>query len=107
MSFVAQIRAENYGRLLPEGLTRFADRYGIPTEDNLVTYLLSRGARDQALARSLAKAMRHFWHHDTESCIHLATPKVEAAARPVPLENWVPGFELRFCAPPVARWAAG
>jgi hypothetical protein len=37
MSFVAQIRADNYGRLLAEGLTRFADRYGIPTEDNLVT----------------------------------------------------------------------
>ncbi|RSM64560.1 hypothetical protein DMB66_19765 [Actinoplanes sp. ATCC 53533] len=88
MSFVAQIRAENYGRLLAEGLTRLADRYGIPTEDNLVTCLLSRGARDQALAlaRSLAKAMRHFWHHDTESCIHLATPKVEAAARPLLLE---------------------
>jgi hypothetical protein len=60
MSFVAQIRAENYGRLLAEGLTRFADRYGIPTKDNHVTYLLSRGARDPALARSLAKAMRHF-----------------------------------------------
>jgi hypothetical protein len=58
MSFVAQIRAENYGRLLAEGLTRFADRYGIPTEDNLVTYLLNRGARDPALARSLAKAIR-------------------------------------------------
>ncbi|MFC7535560.1 hypothetical protein [Actinoplanes sp. GCM10030250] len=65
MSFVAQIRAENYGRLLAEGPTRFADRYGIPTEDNLVSYLLSRGARDPALAGSLAKAMRHFWHHDT------------------------------------------
>jgi hypothetical protein len=86
MSFVAQIRAENCGRLLAEGLTRFADRYGTPTEDNLVTYLLSRGARDPALARSLAKAMGHFGHHDTESGIHLATPKVEAAARALLLE---------------------
>ncbi len=43
---------------------------------------LSRnGVGDAQLARSLAKAFRHFWAGDFESCVHLVTPKIEAAAR--------------------------
>lgn len=86
LSLYAQVRAENYGRLLATGLYRFAERYGTPTEDDLVDYFLTRGARDPALVRSLAKAFRHFWNDDTESCIHLATPKVETAARALLIE---------------------
>ncbi|XVU23009.1 DUF7380 domain-containing protein [Actinoplanes sp. CA-054009] len=86
MSFYAQVLAENHGRLLAAGLNRLADRYGIPGEDDLVDYLLTRGARDPALARSLAKALRHFWNHDVESVIHLATPKAETAARALLIE---------------------
>ncbi|MFJ6953167.1 hypothetical protein [Micromonospora sp. L5] len=86
LAFFAEVRAENYGRLVATGMYRLADRYGIPTEDGLVDYLLTRGARDPALARSLAKAFRHFWHRDIESCLHLATPKFEAAARALLIE---------------------
>ncbi|WP_433825975.1 DUF7380 domain-containing protein [Actinoplanes sp. CA-015351] len=86
MSFYAEVLAENHGRLLATGLLRLADRYGIPAEDDLVDYLLTRGARDAALARSLAKALRHFWHQDFESAIHLAVPKVETAARALLIE---------------------
>ncbi|WP_405427691.1 hypothetical protein [Micromonospora sp. NBC_00617] len=86
MSFYARVVAENHGRLLATGLNRLADRYGIPSEDDIVDYLLTRGARDPALARSLAKALRHFWNRDIESAIHLATPKVETAARALLIE---------------------
>jgi hypothetical protein len=86
LAFFAEVHAENRGRLLAAGMYRLADRYGIPSEDGLVDYLLTRGARDPALARSLAKAFRLFWHRDIESCVHLATPKFEAAARALLIE---------------------
>ncbi len=86
MSFAASVRAENIGGLLAEGLRRLAERYGTPAEDDLVEYLLYRGGRDPLLARSIAKAFRHFWNSDFESCIHLAVPKFEAAARSLLVE---------------------
>ncbi|MFJ5543284.1 DUF4209 domain-containing protein [Micromonospora chalcea] len=86
MSLFAEVRAESIGRLMAEGLRRIADRYGIPGEDDLVDYLVSRGGRDVKLLRSLAKGFRHFWHGDTESCVHLVAPRLETAARNLLLE---------------------
>ncbi|WP_033337918.1 DUF4209 domain-containing protein [Catenuloplanes japonicus] len=86
MSRYATPRAEAIGRLLAEGLDRIVRRYGTPEQDELVRYLMSRGGRDQGLVTTLAKAYRHFWNGDYESCIHLATPKFEAAARALLIE---------------------
>ncbi|WP_203711341.1 DUF4209 domain-containing protein [Asanoa siamensis] len=86
MSLFAQVRAENIGRLMAEGLRRIADRYGTPGQDDLVDYFLSRGGRDVNLLRSLAKGFRHYWRGDTESCIYLVTPRLETAARNLLLE---------------------
>jgi len=86
MSLFAQVRAENIGRLMAEGLRRIADRYGVPSEDDLVDYFVSRGGRDVKLLRSLAKGFRHFWHGDTESCVYLVTPRLETSARNLLLE---------------------
>lgn len=81
MSFAARISAENLGRMLAEGLRRLADHYGIPSEDDLTEVFTHLSCRDIRLARSLAKAFRHFWEGDYESCVHVAAPKFEAAAR--------------------------
>lgn len=86
MSLFAEVRAENIGRLMAEGLRRIAARYGVPSEDDLVDHFVSRGGRDVKLLRSLAKGFRHFWHGDTESCIYLVTPRLETAARNLLLE---------------------
>jgi hypothetical protein len=86
MSFAARVQAENMGRFMAAGLDRIAERYGVPEEGDLVTYLVSRGGGDAALARSVAKALRHYWNRDYESCIHVATPKFEAAARSLLIE---------------------
>ncbi len=86
ISLFAQVRAENIGRLMAEGLHRISDRYGIPDEDDLVDYFTHRGGRDIRLLRSLAKGFRHFWNGDYESCIYLITPRLETAARSLLLE---------------------
>jgi hypothetical protein len=44
MSIYAEALATNHGRLLATGLHRLAGRYGIPGEDDLVDYYLTRGA---------------------------------------------------------------
>lgn len=81
MSFMARISAENIGRMAAEGLRRISERYGLPEEDDLVELFVHLGGRDVGIARSLAKAFRHFWQGDYESCVHVAAPKFEAAAR--------------------------
>ncbi|GAA3450576.1 hypothetical protein GCM10018962_24090 [Dactylosporangium matsuzakiense] len=86
MSFFAGVRAENIARLTAEGLDRLAAHYGIPSEDDLVDFFMSRGSRDPRAARTLAKAFRHFWHGDYESSIHLAAPAFEGAARNLLIE---------------------
>jgi hypothetical protein len=80
LAFVARLQAENIGRLLAEALDRIAARYGVPGEDDL-TVALSRSGGDPRLARNMATAFRHFWAGDYVSCVHLAAPKVEAAAQ--------------------------
>lgn len=69
------------GALLARGLQRIASTYGVPTEEDLVVLLSTNGQMDQRLSRSLARAFRHFWNEDYESCVHLVVPKIEAAAR--------------------------
>jgi len=81
MGFAARVGAENIGRMMAEGLRRLADHYGTPGEDELVEVFTRLGCRDIRLARSLAKAYLHFWEGDYESCVHVAAPKFEAAAR--------------------------
>lgn len=77
----AHIRAGIEGALLARGLQRLASTYGMPTEDDLVVLLSANGQMDQRLSRSLARAFRHFWNEDYESCVHVVVPKIEAAAR--------------------------
>jgi hypothetical protein len=73
--------AEYQGHMLATGLQRLADRYGAPAVDEVTTLILELGAGDRRLARSLAMAFKHFWDGDFEACVHVAVPKVEAAAR--------------------------
>ena len=50
---VARIQGENQGRFLALGLRRFAERYGIPAEEQLVEVLSQGGTADTRLAGSL------------------------------------------------------
>jgi hypothetical protein len=62
-------------------MRRFADQYGIPSEDHLTEVLSSDGQADLELASSLARAFRHWWAEDYEAAAAVAYPLVEAAAR--------------------------
>ena len=73
--------ASNRGRQLAEGLDRFAKRYGVPKESDLLRALSRDGQADQTLAASIARSFIHFWEGDYEACVHVAVPKIEAAAR--------------------------
>lgn len=78
---VARTQAENQGRLIAIGLRRFAERYGIPSEEQLTEILSSDGHADTDLASSLARAFRHWWAEDYEAAAAIAYPLVEAAVR--------------------------
>ena len=77
----ARIRADIQGQILAEGLLRMPGRYGIPDESQIAAFLSNDGKSDEALALSLARGFRHYWHGDYEACAHVVTPKIEAAAR--------------------------
>lgn len=77
----ARIRAESQAQLLAQGLHRLAERYGTPDEASVAAFLSRNGQSDSVLATSLARAFLHFWRGDYEACVHVAVPKVEAAAR--------------------------
>lgn len=57
------------------------DRYGIPGESQVAAFLSHDGRSDESLALSLARSFRHYWQDDYEACVHVVTPKIEAAAR--------------------------
>jgi len=77
----AQLTASHRGQHLAEGLFRIERRYGVPAEDDLLAFLSAGGQADQTIATSVARAFIHFWEGDYEACVHVAVPKVEAAAR--------------------------
>lgn len=58
-----------------------AEEFGIPTEDELTTFLLDVFRCDPGGARILAKALRHFWAGDYLETAYLAAPATESAAR--------------------------
>lgn len=78
---IARLYAGHEGLQLSIGLDRMKTRYGAPTEDGIVAVVLEGGASDPLLARSFAKALRHYWAGDYESSVHLVAPKIEAAMR--------------------------
>jgi len=83
------------GLILADGLARTAAMHGVPTEDAVAAHLLALGAADQRLARSYARALRLFWRHEYEACVHLVVPKIEAAARLVLRECDVATFRTQ------------
>ncbi|MDN3243183.1 DUF7380 domain-containing protein [Glycomyces tritici] len=70
------------GVLLAQALELIKNRFAIPTEVELETFIRSR-AKDvhPPYARALAKALRLFLFGEFEAAVHLAVPKIEAAAR--------------------------
>ena len=47
----------------------------------MAAFLSRNGHSDSTLAASLARGFLHFWNGDYDACVHVAVPKVEAAAR--------------------------
>lgn len=81
MATCARVRAELQGQFLAQGLHRLAENCGTPDEASLAAFLSWNGQADNVLATSLARAFLHFWRGDYEACVHVAVPKIEAAAR--------------------------
>ncbi|MEU4770023.1 hypothetical protein AB0H12_43075 [Actinosynnema sp. NPDC023794] len=74
-----------HGVFLANALYMIATRFGIPSRDDLETFLLDSGA-DPTLMNVLATALQLFWVAEYDAAVHLAVPKVEAAARALLLE---------------------
>jgi hypothetical protein len=74
-------RAQVFGEILATGLARIADNYGIPEPSDVRHHIIERGADDLDLADALARAICHYWNGDFDSALHVAIPRVEAAAR--------------------------
>lgn len=94
----AQTTAEFHGRLMAEALRRIAECYGTPGSEDLTTYLLTLGAIDTRLARSLAKGFGHFWSGDYEACAAVVIPKIETAARALLRELDEPTYQVQVSA---------
>lgn len=74
-----------YGIFLANALDMIATRFGIPPRDDLETFLRRTGG-DATLMNVLATALQLFWVAEYDAAVHLAVPKVEAAARALLLE---------------------
>lgn len=70
---------------LANALYMIAERFGIPPREDLETFLRSSGG-DPMLMNVLATALQMFWVAEYDGAVHLAVPKVEAAARALLLE---------------------
>jgi hypothetical protein len=81
MAFAGRVAAEHHGQLFAIALRRIADKFGTPDLDELTSLLISLGAADPRLARSLAKGFIYFWAGDNEAAVSIVIPKIEAAAR--------------------------
>lgn len=74
-----------HGIFLANALDMLAGRFGIPLRDDLETFLRSSGG-DPMLMNVLATALQQFWVAEYDAAVHLAVPKIEAAARALLLE---------------------
>src|ERR1019366_8220480 len=61
-------------------LRRFADKFGVPAEDELTEHLTGPFI-DKALARRCAQAVAHFWREEFDVAGHLLVPRLERAVR--------------------------
>jgi hypothetical protein len=75
-----------YGMLLANALDLIRARFGIPAQDDLETSIIRGSGTHPVLARTLARALRMYWVGEYDASVHLAAPKVEAAARALLLE---------------------
>ncbi|MBB4914442.1 hypothetical protein [Streptosporangium saharense] len=83
-------RVEQYsmgcsGMLLVNALDLTRARFGIPAQGDLETFISQYGAHP-TLAQALAQALRLYWVGEYSASVHLAAPKIEAAARALLLE---------------------
>jgi len=79
---------------LAEALDVIASRFGIPSEHDAHQELVAAGAPDHPLTGATARALLRYWAGDYDSCVHLAVPRVEAAARSLVLELDQPAYRV-------------
>ena len=63
-----------------------AARFSIPSQADLAEFISSESGTGAHLAGALSTALRLFWAHEYVASVHLAAPKIEAAARALLLE---------------------
>ena len=78
---IALSHAETWGRLLADGLRRFAEEYGPLDAAEIAAELVARWRCDERLARVLANGLEYFWRDDFDACVHVVVPKIETAMR--------------------------
>ncbi|MGS2588743.1 DUF7380 domain-containing protein [Streptomyces hebeiensis] len=74
-----------HGFLLADALDLIKFRFGIPSLAEVESRLVEAGAHP-IMARTLAKSLLLYWVGEFAAAVHLAVPKVEAAARALLLE---------------------
>ncbi len=76
-----EINAMVDGGMLASALERISATYGTPTQAELEIFFSGQFGCDPRLGKSLATALRLFWMGELDASVHLAIPKIEAAAR--------------------------
>ncbi|MFI6031847.1 DUF7380 domain-containing protein [Amycolatopsis magusensis] len=79
------LHLDTYGTVLANALHLIPERFGIPPREDLENFMRSFGG-DPTLMNVLATALQLFWLAEYDAAVHLAVPKVEAAARALLLE---------------------
>jgi hypothetical protein len=69
------------GGMLATALERISAAYGTPSQSELEIFFSGQYGCDPRLGRAFATALRLFWMGELDASLHLAVPKIEAAAR--------------------------
>ncbi len=69
------------GGMLATALERISATYSTPSQSELEIFFSGQFGCDPRLGKSLATALRLFWMGEIDASVHLAMPKIEAAAR--------------------------
>ncbi|NDZ77824.1 DUF4209 domain-containing protein [Streptomyces sp. SID10853] len=70
-----------FAPILAMALSRVADTYGIPTENELAEFFSQAPLTDEDLAHSLARAFIRYWAGDAEGSAFTIIPRIETMVR--------------------------
>jgi hypothetical protein len=74
-------RVQMWAPILAMALSRVAEVYGIPSEEELQEFFAQAQLKDESLARALARSFIRYWLGDAEGAALTIIPRIETLAR--------------------------